>query len=1023
MKPFNKVKKAASYLTVFLFVFSTVVTAQTAQVFANAVPKANGIEIPAQLGTVEKTFHGQSQFPLIYIQDAHSSLEAQESISKLITTLVKKKGIQTVFTEGYEGEIPLDQLYPFTNVEVKEKVSRHAMDYLRLSGAQYAYVNRTQDFKIVGIDGMKEYWENLKAYENAAKNRTAVAEDLKAITKELKGLGDRLYPKEIKEWLKLKDRLDSRKISMADYLSRFMKMSDLKLETAFPNLAQMNSHEFFDKLSGYEKSFVERYLTDESAREVLKYQRGMALFSRLNLISITPEEYQQIKSNREDFRTEKLAKFLAEHLKKTIVVKKEWETTIESAIRFYETARKRDAIFQKNLKITGPSILVTGGFHKDAMLAFLEVNNISYVLVAPRITQDDASHQARYDFLMSGKFYDDEKPFLNLMPALSAAQQETLPVLELRGVDVAGMNAAAAEKMGAVISIEELLRARLKANERQLAIATSDLDEMTTKAASLGEYTPDELVRGAMYFKGELTTTPLAKKFRPSRANDVTAIDTITDEAERRGLMTLALKSIINGEGVISTLAAGASSRMNVKEAPKEVRDMVAGRDILSKAGVPIGMKDGQVYTFLGAFLKNIARLQDQISKKVGQRIAPTVLILSNDEYRRELDVELAENHNYGVDPSQLLIFHQQLGNQFVATPADVKKLFEGGKIDEARFIQAKALSESAQVELAQGKQAAVMLPNEKTPLGHGEFLHQLVSSGTLLKLILNGNKWISVRNIDNSAATFDENWLLTLGLFLKKGLDMQPEVTPRIKGQKGGALVVTEDGNHQLAEDPQIAVSGANNTAANETSYWFNDAVAIFSLNYVMDIYKQPGQTNQEFVNELKSSSPEELEVIAARGRKKFPSLLDPKPAKNSPAIATKVETNMWQSTGVVSPAVKVEAVGVKGVFNVKDAFDQAATEQKKFEVAKQNRFLGTKQWTGPAESYESNKPYIDFILKHVTEDRLFPEDLDVAVASSRAKQHEKIFMRERVEADLETLKTKPALLVISQEEWSNFG
>ena len=91
----------------------------------------------SEFGTVEESYQGKSDKTVIYIQDAHESLEAQENIAKLITALVAQEGIKTVFEEGYEGPVPTDAF--FGNIpekDVKEKVSYFLLDKLRLGGAE-----------------------------------------------------------------------------------------------------------------------------------------------------------------------------------------------------------------------------------------------------------------------------------------------------------------------------------------------------------------------------------------------------------------------------------------------------------------------------------------------------------------------------------------------------------------------------------------------------------------------------------------------------------------------------------------------------------------------------------------------------------------------------------------------------------------------------------------------------------------------------------------------------------------------
>ncbi len=306
-------------------------------------------------------------------------------------------------------------------------------------------------------------------------------------------------------------------------------------------------------------------------------------------------------------------------------------------------------------------------------------------------------------------------------------------------------------------------------------------------AALARAYTKDQLEIAEKYYSNQLKTTPFKHEFRASEESDVPDITKFSPE-KRAQLMKLAMDSLAANQGVIAILAAGASTRMNPLEAPESVRKILGDKDIKSKASVPLGLLDNKPVTFLGAFLMNIARFDQQLSKARDKKIALPVLILSNDEYRPELDEQLRKNNYFGLDPHQLIFLHQQLGDQMIATPEDAAKASE--KLENpADKKAALAISEQAEREFKKGEIDKVMLPNEQAPLGHGEFFHQLISSGTFLKLYEQGHKWISVRNIDNSAATFDENWLVILGNFLNDKLDMQVEVSPRTADQKGRQL------------------------------------------------------------------------------------------------------------------------------------------------------------------------------------------------------------------------------------------
>ncbi|GEM_PF-650588 len=508
MKYVKKVTRLAAFSTMLIFFMSLLAGFPVSN--AQAAESSIEISIPKNFGTVEKVFEGQSAFPLIYIQDAHNSFEAQENIARIIDHLTGKYGIRKVLSEGYEGPMPLDQLYPFEDKEVRETVSRHSMDYLRLSGAQYAYVNRRHPFNLIGIDDLDLYLANLKAYEQSAKNRETISQDLRAISRELSALGDRIYPKEIKEWLKLKSRLSGREINLADYLFRVFRfyhgknaaldskkfprlalvskslsknrISEEELSKINEELERLESLAFFTELEAFENSFAERFLTDSRSKELFYYQKSVDLLNRLNLFSITPQEYVQIKSSLLDLKTEKLASFLANNLKRSVVIKKEWESLIAWSLWFYELAKLRDDVFTKRIPASEPAILVTGGFHKQPVLDYLEKHRISYVVISPRISGDDPVHQERYDFLMSGKRFDFEKPFALLDPLSFAAQQKTDPVLELELDNVVPRNIHIARRLFPsrdVVSEEVALAASLGSNIRQLAEAALQQKQIT----------------------------------------------------------------------------------------------------------------------------------------------------------------------------------------------------------------------------------------------------------------------------------------------------------------------------------------------------------------------------------------------------------------------------------------------------------------------------------------------------------------------------------------------------------------
>jgi hypothetical protein len=87
--------------TVAIFAaFSLVATSVNPVASASSPSKAevslvplSTLEIPSELGLTGESFHGKSGQTIIFLQDAHDSLEAQENIAKIINHLVAHNGV------------------------------------------------------------------------------------------------------------------------------------------------------------------------------------------------------------------------------------------------------------------------------------------------------------------------------------------------------------------------------------------------------------------------------------------------------------------------------------------------------------------------------------------------------------------------------------------------------------------------------------------------------------------------------------------------------------------------------------------------------------------------------------------------------------------------------------------------------------------------------------------------------------------------------------------------------------------
>ncbi len=457
------------------------VTASTGQVLDGK------IAVPPELGTIDEVYRTprpDSRKTIVFIQDAHDSLEAQENISKIINRMVANCGVRTVFEEGYEGPVPTDQFFGFIkDPAIKEKVSYFLMDHLRVGGAEYAHINRklasgvegiadrkikdtkgltphlysrSVDFQLIGADSLKLHKENILQYRLSAGKKEAIAQDLKALGREVRSHADKRFPKELLGWLKLKNQFDHKTIDLLTYLERSMPLlgmsaPDARAEgrgagmapllrfvveaakTQDPAVIEKAKHidarEVYGALGKLEETIREGYLKDPADKELFGYAKVLGLLERLNDLQVTQEEYEAVKIELKTFSTTSLGRFIHEQTLKPLVLSKQWERNVLDAIRFYEIAAERDNAIaatldkyflantvegtgdrkiEKNEPAPKPytlnprtAVLVYGGFHKENIKRILEAKGISYCVVSPRIMKPSPRHEDYYKKLMT----------------------------------------------------------------------------------------------------------------------------------------------------------------------------------------------------------------------------------------------------------------------------------------------------------------------------------------------------------------------------------------------------------------------------------------------------------------------------------------------------------------------------------------------------------------------------------------------------------------------------------------------
>jgi len=388
-------------------------------------------EIPSQLGNLDEFHPGTVSRTIFYIQDAHDSIEAQEKIAALIRHLVESQDIKTVFEEGYEGPVPSDDYFGhLRDAETREKVSRVLLDKLAIGGAEYAHINRTSDYRLIGADRVDLHLENIEWYREAALRQNAIENDLKALEKHLRKLTDKFFPKELKEWMVWKKRLDAEKMDLLDYLKRLAALNpgaadkllaggsdlayligaaDIRESAAQKRLEAVDAKALFTEIEAFENAVAESFLDRPRDRDIFRNYKILQSLGRLNRLEISFAEYQAVRPVLESEPTRRLADFTARHSGQSLVVSRQWERNIRHALKFYELAEARDEAIRDALvswsRDKGPdersAVLVFGGFHRENIKKILQNEGWSYAVISPNLGAADESHARLYRNLMA----------------------------------------------------------------------------------------------------------------------------------------------------------------------------------------------------------------------------------------------------------------------------------------------------------------------------------------------------------------------------------------------------------------------------------------------------------------------------------------------------------------------------------------------------------------------------------------------------------------------------------------------
>ncbi len=245
----------------------------------------------------------------------------------------------------------------------------------------------------------------------------------------------------------------------------------------YPNLFQyfrylrkakdLNLKEILNEQKKLEADILKALTVSDEERDLLRSSDSVEFLKKLLNLTITPEDYEQYRQNKEYFDIKKITGFLNKKImllkqlyEDAIFLEDGYEKTIGNCEEFYELTYQRDQAFIRNMldrmeseaarnnlgagdaggeasaarspnasygrgtaefpQAAGPApelgssvaALITGGYHTPNLKYLLKKQNISYIVLTPQIFHE--TNQKRYEKLLLSQKIQSSMPALGV---------------------------------------------------------------------------------------------------------------------------------------------------------------------------------------------------------------------------------------------------------------------------------------------------------------------------------------------------------------------------------------------------------------------------------------------------------------------------------------------------------------------------------------------------------------------------------------------------------------------------------
>lgn len=235
-------------------------SADLSQPLKTSEDKLETIAIPNDSGLTRKVAVKGTDEIIINIQDAHSKLGAQESISKILDNLVKNYNLKLIALEGSSDLVDTSLVSSFPIEEVKKKTGEYLLKEGKISAGEFYSMISESPVSLYGVEDPALYKENVEVFKDLIDKKLGIRKELKNLKATIHDLEDKVYSPKLQELVSKRLLHKQGELKFTEYWDYFSQLAkERKVDYAqYSNLKKLADTVELEREIDFKKASEER---------------------------------------------------------------------------------------------------------------------------------------------------------------------------------------------------------------------------------------------------------------------------------------------------------------------------------------------------------------------------------------------------------------------------------------------------------------------------------------------------------------------------------------------------------------------------------------------------------------------------------------------------------------------------------------------------------------------------------------------------------------------------------------------